>query len=155
MEDQIKKRAPLSLMTVQTKARSLFEAIKGKYSDPYAKFVASNGWFNRKARASFHNVKVSCEEVGDKIVRLAEQLELEVDVADVEELIESRGVELSNEDLMELEAAKVAEQTAAEAEDEPVEELRRFNTKEIAIAFVRLHRQWLGLRRWNPIPHDS
>jgi hypothetical protein len=68
-------------------------------------------------------------------VRLAEQLEVEDDVADVEELIESHGAELSNEDLMELEAAKVAEQTEAEAEDEPVEEPRRFNTKEMAIAF--------------------
>jgi hypothetical protein len=33
MEDQIHKRAPLSLMTIQAKARSLFEAVKGKYSD--------------------------------------------------------------------------------------------------------------------------
>jgi hypothetical protein len=51
-------------------------------------------------------------------VKLAEQLELEVNFADVEELIKSHGAELSNEDLIELEAAKVAEQT----EDEPVEE---------------------------------
>jgi hypothetical protein len=75
------------------------------------------------------------EEVADKIVKLAEQLELEVDVADDEELIESHEAQLSNEDLMELEAAKVAEQTEAEAEDEPVEEPRRLNTKEMANAF--------------------
>jgi hypothetical protein len=62
------------------------------------------------------------QEVADTIVKLAEQLKLEVDVADVEELLESHGAELSNEDLMELEAAKVAKQTEAEAEDEPVEE---------------------------------
>jgi hypothetical protein len=44
------------------KARSLFEAVKRKYSDPNAKFVASHGWFNRfNARANFHNVKVSGE----------------------------------------------------------------------------------------------
>jgi hypothetical protein len=97
--------------------------------------VASHGWFNRfKARANFHNVKVSggaasadtkaaemfpevlrkiieeggyttqqifnvdetgfkgfeknetLQEVADTIVKLAEQLKLEVDVADVEEL---------------------------------------------------------------------
>jgi hypothetical protein len=58
-------------------------------------------------------------------MKLAEQLELEADFADVEELIESHVAELSNEDLMELEAAKVAQQT----EDEPVEEPRCFNTK--------------------------
>jgi hypothetical protein len=83
------------------------------------------------------------EEVTDKIVKLAEQLEMEFDVTDVEELIESHGAELSNEGLIELEADKVAEQTEAEAEDEaeaeaedePVEEPRRFNTKEMAIAF--------------------
>jgi hypothetical protein len=38
------------------------------------------------------------QEVADTIVKLAEQLKLEVDVADVEELLESHGNELSNED---------------------------------------------------------
>jgi hypothetical protein len=38
MEDQIQNRMPLSLLTTQAKARSLFEAIKGKYSDPNTKF---------------------------------------------------------------------------------------------------------------------
>jgi hypothetical protein len=36
---------------------------------------------------------------------------------------------------MELEAVKVAKQTEAEDEDEPVQEPRRFNTKDMAIAF--------------------
>jgi hypothetical protein len=62
MEDQIQKRAPLNLMRIQAKARSLFEAVKRKYSDPKAKFISSHGWFNRfKARVSFRNVKVSGE----------------------------------------------------------------------------------------------
>jgi hypothetical protein len=62
MEDQIQKRVPLNLMMILGKARSLFEAVKVKYSDPNAKFVASHGWFNRfKARANFRNVKVSGE----------------------------------------------------------------------------------------------
>jgi hypothetical protein len=68
-------------------------------------------------------------------VKLVEQLHFEVDVANVEELIESHGSELSNKDLMELEADKVAEQSEAEAEDETVEEPRRLNTKEMAIVF--------------------
>jgi hypothetical protein len=63
-----------------------------------------------------------CKEVTVKIVKLAEQVELEVDVADVDELVKSHGAELSNEDMMELEAVKVAEWTDAEAEDEPAEE---------------------------------
>jgi hypothetical protein len=42
------------------------------------------------------------EEVTDKIVQLAEQLESEVDANDVEELIESHENELSNEDLTDL-----------------------------------------------------
>jgi hypothetical protein len=47
---------------IQSKARSLFEAVMGKYSDPNAKFVVSYGWFNSfKPHANFHNVKVSGE----------------------------------------------------------------------------------------------
>jgi hypothetical protein len=61
-------------------------------------------------------------EVTDKIVQLAEQLELEVDANDVEESTESHGNELSNEDLIDLEAAKVAEATQTEASEEPEEE---------------------------------
>jgi hypothetical protein len=77
----------------------------------------------------------TCEEVTDKIVQLAEQLELEVDANDVEELIESHGNELSNEDLIDLETTKVAEATQAEASQEPEEEPRRFITKEMTLAF--------------------
>jgi hypothetical protein len=47
-------------MMIQAKATSLFKAVKGKYSDPNAKFVVSRGWFNRfMVHANFHNVKVS------------------------------------------------------------------------------------------------
>jgi hypothetical protein len=38
MEDQIQKRAPLILMMIQVKARSLFKVVQGKYSDLNAKF---------------------------------------------------------------------------------------------------------------------
>jgi hypothetical protein len=54
-----------------------------------------------------------------------------------------------------LEAAKVAEQTEAEAEDEPVEDPRRFSTNEMAIAFREIASAMARLRRWTPIPHDS
>jgi hypothetical protein len=42
------------------------------------------------------------EEVSEKIVKLAKQLELEVDEHDVEELIDSHAEQLSNADLIEL-----------------------------------------------------
>jgi hypothetical protein len=75
------------------------------------------------------------DEVADQIVQLAEQLELEVDANDVEELIELHRNELSNEDLIDLEAAKVAEANQAEASQEPEGEPRRFITKEMTLAF--------------------
>jgi hypothetical protein len=62
MEDQTQRRVPLSLMTIQAKAGSLYADIKGKRQDASQAFVASNGWFSRfKNRAGFHNVKVSGE----------------------------------------------------------------------------------------------
>jgi hypothetical protein len=62
MEDQIQRRVPLSLITIQEKARSLYADIKGKRQDVPQTFVASNGWCSRfKNRAGFHNVKVSGE----------------------------------------------------------------------------------------------
>jgi hypothetical protein len=71
------------------------------------------------------------QEVANIIVKLAAQLKLEVDVAHAEECFESHGAELSNEDLMELDVAKVAEQT----EGEPVDEPQLLATTEMATAF--------------------
>nr|XP_023694244.1 tigger transposable element-derived protein 1-like [Paramormyrops kingsleyae] len=57
MEDQIQKRVPLSVMTVQAKARSLFDDLKKKYPEGTQSFSASSGWFSRfKNRAGFCNV---------------------------------------------------------------------------------------------------
>jgi hypothetical protein len=64
--------------------------------------------------------------------------------------IESHGAELSNEDLMELEADKVAEQTEADAEGEPVEEPRPFNTKEMAIAFREIASAMARFEKMDP-----
>ena len=63
MEDQIQKRTPLSLFTVQTKARSLFQTLKDRAGDDYTQdFVASTGWFARfKKRFRLHNVRVTGE----------------------------------------------------------------------------------------------
>jgi hypothetical protein len=109
--------------------------------------------YGRHCAPSSHSFKgfekdETYEEVADKTVKLAEQLELEVDVADVEELIEFHGAELSTEDLMELEAVKVAEQT--EAEDETVEEPQCFNTKEMTIAFRKIASAMARFEKMDP-----
>uniref|UniRef100_K7GFF7 HTH CENPB-type domain-containing protein n=1 Tax=Pelodiscus sinensis TaxID=13735 RepID=K7GFF7_PELSI len=64
MKDQIEKRTPLSLMTIQTKAYSLFEDLKKKKKgyDYDQTFTASHGWLDRfKMQANLHNVKLSGE----------------------------------------------------------------------------------------------
>ncbi|XP_066943489.1 tigger transposable element-derived protein 1-like [Macrobrachium rosenbergii] len=63
MEDQIQKRMPLSLLTIQTKAHMLFDELKKNYDDNHNKsFVASAGWFHRfKNCHNFHSVKISGE----------------------------------------------------------------------------------------------
>ncbi|XP_066965457.1 tigger transposable element-derived protein 1-like [Macrobrachium rosenbergii] len=63
MEDQIQKRMPLSLLTIQTKAHLFFEQLKKNYDDTHNKdFVASRGWFPcSKTHHNFHSVKISGE----------------------------------------------------------------------------------------------
>jgi hypothetical protein len=90
------------------------------------------------------------EEVTDKNVQLAEQPELEVGANDVEEKIESHGNELSNEDLTDLEAAKVAEATQAEASQEPEGEPRRFITKEMTLAFREIASAMARFEKMDP-----
>jgi hypothetical protein len=43
MEEKIFKKAPLNLLTVQVKTRSLFEDLKVNIGDPEAKLVATDG----------------------------------------------------------------------------------------------------------------
>ena len=63
IESQIQKRTPLSLFTIQTKAKSLFDTMKERAGDDCAvEFNASAGWFRRfKKRFGFHNVRVTGE----------------------------------------------------------------------------------------------
>lgn len=63
MEDLIQKNTPMSLHTVQAKARSLFQSLKSRAGDDYAEdFQASTGWFKRfKKRFALHNVHVTGE----------------------------------------------------------------------------------------------
>jgi transposase-like protein len=68
MEAQIQKHVPLSLMTIQAKARNLFENAKRKYPEGVQAFAASSGWFSRfKERSGFHNVKVFGEPASGNV----------------------------------------------------------------------------------------
>ncbi|KFD62050.1 hypothetical protein M514_25769 [Trichuris suis] len=64
MESQIQKNVPLSLLTIQAKATSLFNTLKQRFADPthVQMFRTSREWFQLfKRRHNFHNVKVSGE----------------------------------------------------------------------------------------------
>jgi hypothetical protein len=91
----------------------------------------------------------TCQGVAEIIVKLAEQLKLEIDV-DVEELTESHGAELPNGDLIKLEGANVAERTEAECIYEPDEEPRRCSAKEMAIAFRKIASAMAGFEKKDP-----
>lgn len=74
MDDMLEKKMPVSIFTIQTKARNLYKAIKIKTGPDCDtnKFSASNGWFDKfKKRSGYHNVKItgeasSCDEEGAK-----------------------------------------------------------------------------------------
>lgn len=63
MKDLMQKKTPTNFLTVQTKARSLFQALKSHPGDDYAQnFQASRGWFMRfKKRFALHNVRFTGE----------------------------------------------------------------------------------------------
>lgn len=65
-EEQIQNRIPLSLLTIQVKARSLFNMLKEHADLTYTQmFTASHGWFQRfKKRHNFRTVKVTGEAAG-------------------------------------------------------------------------------------------
>ncbi|XP_067947153.1 tigger transposable element-derived protein 1-like [Watersipora subatra] len=65
LDDQQRRRFPLSLLLIQEKAKSIFEDVKAKAGESVAEetFSASCGWFSRfKKRVNLHNVSVSGEE---------------------------------------------------------------------------------------------
>ncbi|KAK8721832.1 hypothetical protein OTU49_012591, partial [Cherax quadricarinatus] len=56
-DNQMKKKKPMSLLIIQAKARSIFEALKArKGKESTETFTASHGWFQRfRRRFSLHN----------------------------------------------------------------------------------------------------
>ena len=70
MEDLIQKNTPISLHTVQAKARSLVKNLKSRAGcDNEEEFPASNGWFSRfKKRFALHNVRITGEAGSSDVV---------------------------------------------------------------------------------------
>ena len=138
-------------MLIQEKAKSLYEDLKKKHGEESegASFNAFHGWFHRfKARANLHNVKLSGEaasadrvaaqdeeskEIFSNLVTLSKKLELDLQEDDFTELLAVQHKELTNEDLMELEAQRKDEER--QEEEEVTEELKRFTTQEMARGF--------------------
>ena len=77
----------------------------------------------------FQGFEETLEAVTHKLVALGNELDLDLEVDDVNELLESHGEELTNEDLLELESQLIEE----EPDEEPEE--RRFTSKKLSEAF--------------------
>ena len=71
IEDQNQRNAPVSLMVIQHKAKSLFNDLKAKEGEGSKEedFNASRGWFQRfRQRYHFHNIKVTGEAASSDAV---------------------------------------------------------------------------------------
>ncbi|MEE6460213.1 hypothetical protein FKM82_000895 [Ascaphus truei] len=78
-------------------------------------------------------------EVTETVVQMARDLNLEVETEDIEELLASRSNELSNEDLMQLEGQKIAEEQAHQSADVAQPQPRKsLSTKMLAVAFKHI-----------------
>ncbi|XP_068959389.1 tigger transposable element-derived protein 1-like isoform X2 [Petaurus breviceps papuanus] len=89
-------------------------------------------------------------EVSNKIVKLKQELEIKMDENDVEELIKSHGGELSNEDLIELLAAKIEEEEEEREASESEVEPKRFSAKQLAEAFHHLSEFFSSIEKMDP-----
>ena len=81
----------------------------------------------------FEKVDQESKEVVSKLVTLSEKLELDLQEDDFMELLAVQHEELTNEDLMELEAQRKDEER--QEEEEVTEELKRFTMQEMARRF--------------------
>ena len=75
-------------------------------------------------------VNEGCKEVFSNVVTLSEKLELDLQKDDFTELLAVQHEELTNEDLMGLEAQRKDEE--GQEEEEVTEELKRFTMQEMA-----------------------
>ena len=81
----------------------------------------------------FEKVDQESKEVVSKLETLSEKLELDLQEDDFMELLAVQHEELTNEDLMELEAQRKDEER--QEEEEVTEELKRFTMQEMARGF--------------------
>ncbi|MEE6465495.1 hypothetical protein FKM82_006570 [Ascaphus truei] len=78
-------------------------------------------------------------EVTETVVQMARDLNLEVETEDIEELLASHSNELSNEDLMQLEEQKIAEEEAHQSADVAQPQPRKsLSSKMLAAAFKHI-----------------
>ncbi|MEE6509355.1 hypothetical protein FKM82_025734 [Ascaphus truei] len=78
-------------------------------------------------------------EVTETVVQMARDLNLEVETEDIEELLASHSNELSNEDLMQLEEQKIAEEEAHQSADVAQPQTRKsLSSKMLAAAFKHI-----------------
>ncbi|MEE6461462.1 hypothetical protein FKM82_001295 [Ascaphus truei] len=78
-------------------------------------------------------------EVTETVVQMARDLNLEVETEDIEELLASHSNELSNEDLMQLEEQKIAEEEAHQSADAAQPQPRKsLSSKMLAAAFKHI-----------------
>ena len=81
----------------------------------------------------FHGFEESVKDVTKKIVALSNTLNLGMEEADVNEVLDSHGEELSPEDLIELENSIIESEANI-----PTPEPRRFSVKQLSEAFTKL-----------------
>ncbi|TEA41092.1 hypothetical protein DBR06_SOUSAS29010005, partial [Sousa chinensis] len=84
----------------------------------------------------FGKVDEESQEVFSNLVTLSKKMELDLQVDAVTELLAVQHEELTNEDLMELEAQRKAEES--QEEEEVTEEPKRFTTQEMKGDFLYL-----------------
>jgi len=91
------------------------------------------------------------ERVREKILKLAKDLSLECEVEDVEELLDQESGELTNEELIELEEERVAEEEmrveAAKEEEEPE---RKFTTNKLSEGLSLLNKVLSHFEKMDP-----
>ncbi|XP_032136604.1 peptidyl-tRNA hydrolase 2, mitochondrial isoform X1 [Sapajus apella] len=131
MEDQLQKHIPLSVLMIQAKARSLFNMLKDRASDPtYTQmFKASHGWFQRFKRChNFHSVKVSGEAAhagNEGAVAFKKQVHR---IIVAEDLCNKELIELEEERSKGIKAVEEVKPTAP----------RKFTAKKLAEAFAAI-----------------
>jgi thioredoxin reductase len=90
------------------------------------------------------------EEITEKIVKLAKNLKLECEIEDVEELLDCETKELSDENLIELEAQRVVAEKAREEKEKEEEPEKKFTAKGLSDSFSQLNKALASFEAMDP-----